>query len=287
MKRRDFLKLARRGCRSPAARTPRRRPRRAWWWSAAASAAPPRRSTSACGTRRSTWCWSSATPRSSPARSPTWCSAATRSMDDISRGYDGLREHGVQVVRDEVDRDRRGEENGAPRARRRPRLRAPDRLARASTSSSARCRATRRRCRRAACCTPGRPGRRPWRCAAARADARRRRLRPLHPDGAVPLPAGPVRARLHGRGLLQAGEAALQGAGARRQPRRHLQGGRCSSAPGATSTRASSSTAATASAVGVDGSAQHREARARRREGRRAERGAAAPRRRHRAARPA
>ncbi len=38
---------------------------------------------------------------------------------------------------------------------------------RASTSSSATCRATSRRCRPGACCTPGRPGRRPWRCAGS------------------------------------------------------------------------------------------------------------------------
>ena len=54
--------------------------------------------------------------------------------------------------------------------------------------------------------------------------ARRRRVRAVGPARPVPLPARALRARQHGRGLLQAGQAALQGAGARRQSGRHLKG---------------------------------------------------------------
>ena len=63
--------------------------------------------------------------------------------------------------------DRRGEENRAPGARRRPRVRAPGRLAGHRLQLSAKCRATKRRCRPAACCTPGRRARKPWRCASS------------------------------------------------------------------------------------------------------------------------
>ena len=59
---------------------------------------------------------------------------------------------------------------------------------------------------------------------AAGGDARRRRLRAVDPGRAVSLPAGAVRARVPGRLVLQAREAEVEGAGARRQRRRHFEG---------------------------------------------------------------
>jgi sulfite dehydrogenase len=53
----------------------------------------------------------------------------------------------------------------------------------------------------------------------------RRRLRHRHPQGALPLPARALRARLPGGQLLQAEQAEVQGAHARRQRGRHLQEG--------------------------------------------------------------
>ena len=47
----------------------------------------------------------------------------------------------------------------------------------------------------------------------------------VDPGRAVPLPAGPLRARVPGRVVLQAREAALEDPRARRQPRRHVEGG--------------------------------------------------------------
>ena len=166
-------------------------------------------------------------------------------------------------------------------------LRPPGRVAGHRFHCSARSRATRRRCKPAACCTPGKPA--PQTVALRRqleADARRRRLRPFDPARALPLPAGALRAREPGGGLLQAGQAALQGAGAGRQSGRDLQGGRCSRPPGRISTRASSSTAATPRRSASTRATHDGEARSRGRQGRRAERRAAAPRRRHRARRP-
>ncbi len=132
--------------------------------------------------------------------------------------------YGVQVVRDEVTAVDAAKKTVQAGARRRHRLRAAGRLAghRLHLRRSAGLRAGdagRARAARLESRSADRGA-----APAARSDARRRRLRPVDPARALPLPAGTVRAREHGRGLLQAGEAALQGAGARRQPGRHLQG---------------------------------------------------------------
>ena len=79
---------------------------------------------------------------------------------------------------------------------------------------------------------------------ADRGDARRRRLRDHDPRGAVPLPARALRARERRRVVPQEGQAEVQGPRPRRQPGRHLEGGRCSRRPGPSSTAACSSTAA-------------------------------------------
>ena len=246
MKRQRLPQARRRGgSRSPAARTadalegPRRGDRRRLRRRDGGEVHPP------VGSRRSTWCWSSATPASFPARSRTWCSPATRAWRRSAAATTACAATACRWCATKWSRSTRRARVGAARARRRHRLRAPDRLARhrLHLRRSAGLRGGDAGGRRAACVE----GRAADRGAAlpARGDARRRRLHPVGPAGALPLPAGTLRAREHGGRLLQAGEAALEGAGARRQSGRHLEGRRCSSAPGRISTRGSSSSAAT------------------------------------------
>ena len=129
---------------------------------------------------------------SSRARSATSCSAATRPCRTSAAATTACARHGVQVVRDEVDARSTRRRRGAARARRRRRLRPPDRLARRrlhrSTSSQG----------YAAAMQAG-SVLHAWKAGPqtvalrqpARGDARRRRLRAVHPARAVPLPAGP------------------------------------------------------------------------------------------------
>ena len=88
-------------------------------------------------------------------------------MQEISHGYDGLRRHGVQVVHDEavaVDaakktvRLARGGDIAYERLIVSPGIDFNLRRGAGLRGGDA---------GRAACCTPGRPGRRPWRCAAS------------------------------------------------------------------------------------------------------------------------
>jgi hypothetical protein len=74
----------------------------------------------------------------------------------------------------------------------------------ASTSCGTRFPASTTPTPRPASCTPGRPAADRGAAQAARSDAGRRRLRDVDSQGALPLPAGPVRARLPGCRLLQA-----------------------------------------------------------------------------------
>ena len=201
------------------------------------------------------------------------------SMADISRGYDGLRQYGVQVVRDEVDGDRRGEENGAPRARRRPRLRAADRLAghRFQLQRGAGLRSGDAGGQRAACLESR--ARRPWRCASSSSRCA------MAASTSCPIPMAPYRcppgpyerasmvaayfkeAKPRSKVLvLDANPDVTSKAGLFKRAWSDLY-------PGIIEYRGNSR------AVAVDGERAHREARARRREGRRAERRAAAPRR--------
>ena len=150
--------------------------------------------------------------------------AGYSSMQEITRGYDGLRRYGVQVVRDEataidpskkVVRLARGGDIAYERLIVSPGIDFTfGDVAGYEAAMQEGTRASRLESRAAD------------RGAAppARRDARRRRLHPLGAARALPLPARAVRAREHGGGLLQAGEAALEGAGARCQSRRHLQG---------------------------------------------------------------
>ena len=190
MKRRDFLKLAGAAYRVAGCADRDALARPAWSSSAAASAAPPRRSTSACGTRRSTWCWSSATRPSSPARSRTWCSAATRACRRSAAATTACAAHGVQVVRDEVDaRSTRRRKACASRAAA-TRLRPPDRLAGHRFHRSTKSQGYEAAMQAGSVLHAWKAG--PQTVALRRqleADARRRRLRAVHPAGAVPLPA--------------------------------------------------------------------------------------------------
>ena len=122
---------------------------------------------------------------------------------------------------------------------------------------------------------------------AARGDARRRRVRDLDPDGAVPLPAGTVRARLPGRVVLQAREAAQQGADPRRQRGRHVEEGPVQEGleRGLQGHRRVPAELRADRRRRRDADREVRDRR--RRQGRRAERDPAAARRRHRARRPA
>src|SRR5919106_1570357 len=112
--------------------------------------------------------------------------AGYSSMQEITRGYDGLRRHGLRTA-DRFTRHRL-------HLRRHRGLRG------------------RHAGRHGAARLESRPADRGI-AAPARRDARRRRLRPFHSARPVSLPAGAVRARERGRGLFQAGEAALEGAG--------------------------------------------------------------------------
>ena len=227
-------------------------------------------------------------PRSSPARSPTWCWAATRSMDDITRGYDGLTQAtACRCVRDEVDRHRCREEDRAAGARRRARLRPPRSLSPGIDFMFDDMPGLEQPAAQGACCTPGRPARRPWRCAGSSKPCRDGGVYVLSiplapyrcPPGpyeracrwpatssrpsraprcwcSTPTPTSPPRGRCSRSAWeeLYTGiiEYRPQRRGGRRRRQRH-----------------------------------DRQARVRRREGRRAQRRAAAARRRHRRARPA
>jgi hypothetical protein len=81
----------------------------------------------------------------------------------------------------------------------------------------------------------------------ARIDARRRRVRDGHPEGALPLPARALRTGLHGGQLPEGGQAEVQAAGARRQPRDPVARRPCSSAPSSSTTTACWSTGRTPS----------------------------------------
>ena len=146
-------------------------------------------------------------------------------MEDITRSSTALERYGVRVVHDEVDRDRCGEEN------------------RSGSRAAARSRTS------GWCVSPGidftfgevqgyeqamQSGRvlHAWK-AGPQTVALRQQLEQMRDGGvyvlSIPLapyrcPPGPYERASVGRGLLQAGEAALQGAGARRQSGRHLQG---------------------------------------------------------------
>jgi hypothetical protein len=208
----------------PAAPPPAGPPSAAWSSSAAASAAPRRPLPARCGAATSTSPWSSATPASCPARSPTWCSAATAD----GRHHARLRRpegHGHQggAGRGHGGRCRRQE--GAAGRRRRTALRPARRVARHRLHvGPGRRPSGRRRQRPRGACLEGRPadgGPAP----AARVHGRRRRGRDLDPQGALPLPARAVRARLHGGQLPEDRQAEEQAAGARRQPRDPVQEG--------------------------------------------------------------
>jgi hypothetical protein len=205
------------------------RPSAAWSSSAAASAAPRRRATCAVGRQR--------------RRDAGRAQRAVRLLPDLQPGArrpqaDG-RHHarlrrpaalGVKVVQGEVVaidaaaskvRLADGRELAYDRLVCRP----------ASTSCSTRwagCDAGRGQRPRAAR-LEGRPAD-AWRCAAARGHARRRRVCADHPQGALPLPARPVRARLHGGQLPEAAKPRAKllvlDANPEIQSRR-----RCSSAP--------------------------------------------------------
>ena len=148
-----------------------------------------------------------------------------RTMADITTPYAGLAQHGVQGGARHGDRDRRRAQAGAPRARRRGGLRPRDRLAgrRLHVGGAA---------RRWASPEAQAQVLHAWKAGPQTAQLRRQ-LEAMPdggvyvlsvPAGALSLPAGPLRARLPGRGLLQGGQAALQGAAARRERRRDLQG---------------------------------------------------------------
>ena len=179
--------------------------------------------------------------------------------------------------------DRRGEENRAPGARRRPRLRAPGRLAGHRLHLRRSARATKRRCRPAACCTPGKPG--------PQTVALRQQLEQMRDGGvyilSIPMapyrcPPGPYErasvvaayfkeAKPRSKVLvLDANPDVTSKAGLFKRAWSDLY-------PGIIEYRGNSR------AVAVDGERAHGEARARRRQGRRAERRAAAPRGGHRA----
>ena len=208
--------------------------------------------------------------------------AGNTQLSNLTVGYDALRQRGrAHGARRGGLRRSRGAA-GAARGRQHAFLRPADRLARRrfhlrpapgpAERRGAEPRASRVEGRAADCGA----------AQAARGDARRRRVRVPHPDGALSLPARAVRARVPGGGLFQAGEAEVQDHRARFEPGHRFEAG--------------------AVPRGVEGHVQGpdrlpSEQRARRRgreghggqahvrqrEGRRAERGAAAPRRRHRA----
>ena len=126
-----------------------------------------------------------------------------RRLADDGRHHRAVRRaaarHGVQGRPRRRDRDRPGRQERAswPTARGCPTTGWCCR--RASTSCSTSFAGLSGAGARAACCTPGRPARRPWRCAAQLEAMRDGGVYALTvPQGAVPLPAGAVRARLPG-----------------------------------------------------------------------------------------
>ena len=108
----------------------------------------------------------------------------------------------------------------------RARLRPPRRRPPASTScTTAIPGLDNARPRRRRCCTRGRPARRPSRCAPARGDARRRRIRDPHPEGAVSA-VRPARTSARARSrLFLAAQAEIEGAHPRRQRGRAVEEG--------------------------------------------------------------
>ena len=205
-------------------------------------AAPPPRATSSCGAATSTSRWSSATPSSSPARSATWCSAATSRWPTSRASYDGLKAAGVKVVQGEVTAiDAAGKKVRLADGGELP----YDRLVLSPGIDFM----TEQIGGLPAALASGRvlhswkAG--PQTVALAQADrghARRRRVRDVHPQGALPLPARALRARLHGGQLPEDGQAEVEGAGAGRQRRDHSRRRGCSRRPSRTTTPASSST---------------------------------------------
>ncbi len=170
-----------------------------------------------------------------------------KQMADITRGYDGLKALGVKVVQGDVTAIDAAAQEGAPGRRRRTGLRPADRVAGHRLHD--------RRHRRPGLGAGDRPdharleGRAADGGAAppARGHARRWRLRDIHPQGALPLPAGALRARVHGGQLLQGRQAARPRCWCSTPTPRSRARRACSRRPSRTTTPASSSTAPTTS----------------------------------------
>ena len=225
------------GCATSPARAARR-----WWWSAAASAARPRRSTSPVEQRQLDVTLVEPNPTFISCPMSNLVLGGSKMLADITVGYDEL---------------------ASARHQRRPRARGGDRCrARHACGSRAgmTCRTTGSSFRPASIHVRGCPGRRRrgagTRAARLEAGAQtvvlRRQLEAM-PDGgvtccrfrrAVPLPARAVRARVPDRVVLEAREAAEQGADPRRERGRDVEEG-VFSRPGTRITRPSSNTGRT------------------------------------------
>ena len=106
----------------------------------------------------------------------------------------------------------------------------------------------RRRSTAAPSCTPGRPVRRPWRCAASsRPCPMAASFAMAIPKAPYRCPPGPYERACMVASYLKAAKPRVQGAGARRQPRDHVEEGAVRDAPSSSTTRASSSTGRTRS----------------------------------------
>ena len=267
------LAASRRAARARA--RPRGRARHASSSSAAATAAPPRRSTCAM--------WSDGAidvdagrariRRSSRARCRISCSAAAGRSPTSPYGYDGLARRGVRVVHDTATarRRRRGASSSCSAATELP----YDRLVLSPgvdfiwdelpALDDARVRSARS-------CTRGRPGRRPSRCArssrrCATAACSRSRFRSRR---FAARPAPYERACQVGV-VLQAREAARQGADPRRQRRRHVEEGAVQEGVGARTIKGIVEYRPNYVLTDVDAATRHRQVRVRRRRaGRRA-----------------
>ena len=153
----------------------------------------------------------------------------SKQIADLTVSYDGLAKRGIKVVCDTAHGRRSGPRH---RAHLEPAASFPTTAwccRRASTSSTTRCRGSAAPTRRRRCCTRGRPVRRPSRCARQLEAMRDGGVFAISiPKRALPLPARAVRARLPGRVVLQAREAAQQGADPRRQRGRACRRRACS-----------------------------------------------------------